>query len=126
MPDLFKEIIPSILQTKKEVFEDEHSLKDYNPYLVNKAMSNYADTVMQSNQMNMGFHLHKKSQYDYLINSVRAMKRPYAQWFKAQKQNDLEAVKLFFGYSTRRAREAIKLLNSDQIDIIRRKTTIGE
>ena len=126
MPDLFKEILPSILQNKKPVIEDDQSAKDYNPYMVNKALSHHADTVMFANSMNFNYHLHKKAQYDYLINSVRAMKRPYTKWYKAQKEDDLEAVKLFFGYSTREAREAIKLLNAEQIDTIKKKTKIGE
>ena len=126
MPDLFKEIIPSILQNKKSVIENDQDAKDYQPYMVNKALSYHVDVVLYANDMNMCYHLHKKAQYEYLINSVRGMKRPYAQWHKASKTNDLEAVKLFFGYSTRRAREALNLLTDDQLKIIRRKTDTGE
>lgn len=125
MADLFKDVIPSILQTKKDVFTDDPNMRDYNPYMINKALSNYIDSVIFANNMNMSYHLHKKAQYDYYINIVRAMKRPYAKWYKAQKEDDLEAVKLFFGYSTKQAREAIKLLTEEQIDIIRKTTTIG-
>ena len=125
MPDLFKEIVPSILQTKKEVVTNEESAKDYAPYVVNKALSGYVDCIMYVNQMNINHHLHKKAQYDYYINSIRAKKRPYAQWLKAEKTNDLEAVKLFFGYSTRAAREAIKSLTAEQIEIIKKETEIG-
>jgi Bacteriophage clamp loader A subunit len=126
MPDLFKEIIPSILQTKILVITDDNSAKDYQPYVVNKALSHHPDTIMQANKMNMSYHLHKKSQYDYLINSIRGKKRPFTQWYKASDTNDLEAVKLFFGYSTKHAREALKLLTDKQIKIIRKKTDIGE
>ena len=34
MPDLFKEILPSILQTKKSVFRDELDFKEYKPFIV--------------------------------------------------------------------------------------------
>lgn len=125
MTDLFKDLIPAILQTKKDVFSEDPSYKAYNSYMVNKALSNYVDTVMSANNMNMSYHLHKKAQWDYYINNVRAMRRPYAKWFKAQAEDDLEAVKLFFGYSAKQAREAIKLLTEEQIDIIRKRTTIG-
>jgi len=126
VPDLFKEIIPSILQNKKSVIENDQDAKDYQPYMVNKALSHHPDTIMFANNMNMCYHLHKKAQYDYLINIVRSVKRPYTKWHKASETNDLEAVKLFFGYSTRRAREALKLLTDDQLKIIRRKTDTGE
>jgi len=126
MPDLFKEIIPSILQTKVLVITDDDSAKDYQPFVVNKALSHHPDTIMYANEMNRAYHLHKKAQYDYLINSVRGKKRPFTKWHKASDTNDLEAVKLFFGYSTRHAREALKLLTDKQIEIIRKKTDIGE
>ena len=126
MPDLFKDIIPSILQTKKEVITDEETVKDYTPYVVNKALSGYIDCIMHVNAMNMNPQLHKKAQYDYYINSIRAMKRPFAKWYKAESTNDLEAVKLFFGYSTRAARETIKFLTAEQIEFIKKKTEIGE
>jgi Bacteriophage clamp loader A subunit len=126
MPDLFKDIIPSILKTKKSVYEDDPTAKDYQPYMVNKALSHHSDTILQSNNMNMSYHLHKKAQYDYLINSIRGMKRPYTQWYKPSKIDDLEAVKLFFGYSTKHAREALKLLTEEQIEIIRKRTAIGD
>jgi hypothetical protein len=125
--DLFKDIAPSILQTKKDLFIEEGSIKEYNPYMVNKALSNYVDCVMYVNNMNMNSELHPRAQYDYLINSIRASKRPYAKWYKQpERQEDLDAVKLFFGYSDRKARETIKLLTEEQINIIKIKTTIGD
>jgi len=82
---------------------------------------------MYVNNMNINYELHPRAQYDYLINSIRANKRPYAKWFKApEKQEDLDAVKLFYGYSDRKARETIKLLTEEQINIIKTKTTIGD
>ena len=48
MPDLFKEIIPSILQTKENVFGEDYS--DYVPYVVNKALSYHVDCVLYANE----------------------------------------------------------------------------
>lgn len=126
MTDLFKEILPAILQTKKDIFADDPACRGYNPYMVNKALANYMDVVMYANVMNMNYHLDKKLQYDYFINSIRAMKRPYAKWFKAQESDDLKTIKLFFGYSDAKAKEALKILSDDQINEIRKITTIGD
>ena len=126
MTDIFKDIVPSIMQSKKDVLIDDEAIKEYNPYVVNKTLSNYVDCVMQANVMNINYQLHPKAQYDYLINTIRAKKRPFSKWHKPEKQEDLTAVKSFFGYSDRRAREAIKLLTDEQIDVIKRKTTIGD
>jgi hypothetical protein len=124
--DLFKEILPSILHTKKDVLPDEEEAKTYNPFLVNKALSHHIDVIMYANVMNQNFHLDKKTQYQFYINTIRSAKRPFTPWFKAAKESDLEAVKLYFGYSDRHAREALKTLTDSQIDVIRRKTTIGD
>lgn len=122
MTDLFRDIIPSILHTKKDVLEDPDSVKEYLPFIVNKALSHYPDCLLFSNMMNLNNSLPPKAQYDYLINTVRAMKRPYTEWYKPQKDIDLEAVKVFFGYSTKKAKEALKILTREQIDTIKKKT----
>lgn len=124
--DLFKEVIPSILQTKKYAFVEEEDIKSYAPYLVNKAISHHIDCVMYANQMNMSSQLHKKAQYDYFINKIKAVKRPYTKWYKAYEERDLAAVKMYFGYSDKRAREALGILTAEQVKIIKEKTTIGE
>lgn len=126
MADLFKEILPSILQNKKDVLTDAEEVKSYNPYIVNKALAGHLDCVMYANQMNMSFHLDKDAQYQYLLNSIRASKRPFAQWFKATKESDLILVKRYFGYSDKRAREAMSLLDEEKMKYIRNRTEIPE
>ena len=121
--DLFKELLPSILQNKKHILEEE---KDYNAFMVNRALSYHPDCVMQANQMNCNYNLDARPQYDFLINKVRAKKRSYVKWEKPVKEDDLPAVKLFFGYSDKKARECLKILTDEQIKTIRIKKNIGE
>ena len=64
MSDLFKDIIPSILQTKKDVLENE---KDYTAFVVNRALSYHIDCLMYANQMNLNSKLDSKLQYHYLF-----------------------------------------------------------
>lgn len=115
MAELFKDIIPSILMTKKDILTDE---KDYNPYVVNKTLSYHMDCIYQANNMNMNWSIPKKVQYQYLINSTRSWKRPYQKWHKVEKVKDLEIIKEYYNCSTEKAREMVKLLTSDQIDIL--------
>jgi len=123
MADLFKDIVPSILQTKKPILEDE---KDYNPYIINKTLSYHMDCVLYANQMNVNYNLSNKPQYDYLINIVRAKKRNFAKWEKPIEEDNLQSIKLFFGYSNAKATEALKVLTDEQIDVIKEKTKIGD
>lgn len=125
MPDLFKEIVPSILQTKKNVFEDDPDYKDYNPFIINRALSFHADCIPYVEEMNELHHLDKDMQYQYLINTIRPMKRKFAPWQKSQVEKDLECVKEYFGYSNQKAKEALRILTDEQINEIKRKTDKG-
>jgi hypothetical protein len=125
MPDLFKEIIPSILTTKKSVIYDELDLKDYHPFLVNRALSYHMDCVLYANEINLHPHLDKDLQYHYLLNTVRSMKRKFQPWQKSSTDKDIESVKTYFGYSNEKAKEALRILNEEQLAEIRKKTDKG-
>ena len=125
MPDLFKEIIPSILQTGKSVLNDDLDYRDYAPFMVNRALSYHMDCVLYVNELNKLPSLDKDMQYQYLLNSIRPMKRKFQPWQKANKDKDIDCVKTFFGYSNQKAIEALRILTDEQIAEIRRRTDKG-
>ena len=125
MPDLFKEIIPSILQTKKSPFEQDYEYRDYTPFVVNRALSYHRDCLLYVAELNRLNFLDKDMQYQYLLNSIRSMKRPFQKWQKLEIDENLECVKTYFGYSNRKAKEALRILTDEQIDEIKRKTDRG-
>jgi hypothetical protein len=125
MPDLFKEIVPSILQTKKNPFQDEHDYKDYVPFVVNRALSFHQDCVLYANEMNINPALDKDMQYLFYLNTIRSMKRKFQPWQKTLADKDLECVKVYFGYSNEKAKEALRILTSEQIAEIKEKTNKG-
>jgi len=125
MPDLFKDIVPSILQTKKSVMRDDIDYKDYNPYIVNRALSYHIDCVPYVNQLNLCPWVEKELQYQYLLNIIRPMKRKFQPWQKSSADKDIECVKEYFGYSNAKAKEALRILNDEQIAEIRRRTDKG-
>lgn len=125
MPDLFKEIIPSILQNKKCVFQDELDYKDYKPFLINRALSYHMDCVLYANEMNKNSSLDADMQYQYLLNTIRPMKRKFQSWQKTSADKDIECVKEYFGYSNEKAKEALRILSEEQVAEIRRKTDKG-
>ena len=125
MPDLFKEIVPSILQTKKSVFQDDYDYKDYKPFMVNRALSYHIDCVGYANEMNLHSGLDAEMQYQYLLNTIRPMKRKFQPWQKSEVDKDIESVKLYFGFSNAKAKEALRILNDEQIAEIKAKTNKG-
>lgn len=122
MTDLFKDIIPSILQTKNNVLENP---KDYAPFIVNRAISFHYDCVMQANEMNKNPSLPPDMQYQFLLNTIRGYKRPFRKWEKRETIDDLEAVREYYNYSYKKAKEAMVLLNAAQLEEIKKRIYKG-
>lgn len=120
--DVFRDLIPSILQTKKNVLEND---KDYPAFVVNRALSFHYDCVLQANEMNKNPGLPATLQYQYLLNTIRGYKRPFRKWEKRETIDDLDAVKEYYNYSDEKAREALVLLNATQIETIKKAIDKG-
>ena len=71
----------SINYTKEDLIVDERTEKEYNPFIVNRAMGFGKDTIIAGNEMNARPHLDNKLQYDFLKSVVRKAKR-YNKWLK--------------------------------------------
>ena len=125
MTDLFKVIIPSILTTKKNPFVDELDYKDYNPFIVNRALSYHLDCILYCNEVNLYSQLDKDMQYSFYLNSIRGMKRKFQPWQKAEVNKDIDSIKEYFGFSNDKAKEALRILTDAQIAEIKEKTDKG-
>tara|TARA_Y100000004_G_scaffold120534_1_gene135480 strand:- start:638 stop:1042 length:405 start_codon:yes stop_codon:yes gene_type:complete len=121
-----KDYLNTINLSKKNLMEDDDPAweKNYPPYIVNKCLAQHMDTIMFANEMNQYQNLDKKLQYDFFINIVRPRKR-FSPWGKKQKVKDLELVKQFYGYSTEKAMQALRILSPEQIEIIKDKLNTG-
>lgn len=117
--------VNAILQNKKQLIVDEITEKEYDPYMINKALSFHKDCILYANEMNLHYDLDKKLQNDFLLNTIRSQKRPFAKWIKSEKSEDLECIKQVFGFSNSKAREALRLLSKEQIQQLKEQTDIG-
>lgn len=112
-----------VLHKKKP--DGELDFVDYAPFIVNRSLSYHLDCVLFAQEMNLNPSLDKDMQYQYLLNNIRPMKRKFQPWQKAQKDKDIECVKLYFGYSDRKAVEALRILTDEQLAEIKIKTDKG-
>ena len=119
------DFVNDILKDKKNLIVDEQTEKEYQPFLINRSLSYHMDCIAYANEMNRRHHLDKKMQGDFLINTIRSRKRPFAKWIKPVKNDDLECIKTYYGFSEARAREVLNLLSDEQIKLIKQKTDIG-
>lgn len=117
--------VNAILQNKKQLIIDEITEKEYTPFLVNRSLSYHKDCIMYANEMNRRHFIDKKLQNDFLLNTVRSQKRPFAKWAKVEKNDDLECIKLIYNFSDSKARDARRLLSKEQIQELKEKTDTG-
>lgn len=114
----------SINETKVDLSRDSDGLPGYNPYIVNRSLSYFKDTVLLVNELNVRHSLDHNLQYAFLLNTIRKRKR-FSKWIKPEVESDIEVVKEYYGYSNEKARQAIALLSKEQVETIRRKVDKG-
>ena len=106
--------VNSINYSKKNMMEgtdnDELAESGYVPFLTNRSLSYFTDTLFYSNEINQYPHADNKLQYDYLLNSIRP-KRRFAKWVKNIDSDDLEIVKQYYNYSTKKGLQALNILS---------------
>jgi hypothetical protein len=114
--ELFKDYVPALSHTKENLLDtlDQEWEKKYPAYMINRAFSQYQDTILYANEMNYYPFVDNKLQFDYLLNSIRPRKR-FSPWAKKSIQSDLDYVKEYYGYNNKRAEEALKILTDEQI-----------
>ena len=120
------DFINAINLTKKDLLaEDRVAIKDYTPYLVNRGLSYFPDTVLYANEMNAKTGIPNDWQFYFFLNSIPKKKR-FSKWFK--KDADTESfrlVKEYFGYSDEKTKEALSILTDDQLAMIKEKLYKG-
>jgi len=120
--------VNSINFTKKNLMKntanDELAEKDYVPFLTNKSLSYFTDTLLYANEMNRYHFLDKKLQYEFYLNSIRKKKR-FAKWAKADNNDEVMMVQEYFKFSPQKAKAALKVLSTQQKDIIKHKMENG-
>lgn len=123
MPSPF-DFLNSINSTKKNLF-DEHLESDYNPFMINRGLSYFVDTVLYAQEMNMLSALDKKLQYDFYLESIRPKKR-FSKWAKSKKKTqNLQSIMDFYGFSHTKAQIAMKLLSEEQLAEIEKRLETG-
>jgi hypothetical protein len=103
---------------------DELAESAYVPFLTNRSLSNFPDTILYANEMNIHNHLDNKLQFHYLLNSIRPKKR-FSKWAKRQDSEDLDTIQVYYKVSIRKAEDIIKVLSKEQLVQIRQTLSKG-
>ncbi len=120
--------VTSISLTKKDLIRESdnpsQAEKDYVPYLVNKQLSYFIDSILYANEMNQFAELDNLLQFDYYMGSISKKKR-FTKWAKPFKSEDLEAVMKYYSYGRKKAEEALSILTPKDIKAIHETLDLG-
>jgi len=114
------EYLNAINHTKEPLMntEDDQVEKKYAPFVINRCLSYFIDTILHVNQINEFPNTDKKMQFDYLQNALRKRKR-FSKWQKKEIIDNLEIVKNYYNYSNQKATEIMELLSDEDIEEMR-------
>jgi hypothetical protein len=119
------DFVKSINETKEDIMIDDITEKIYAPFVINRTLSYHLDTVLQANEMNRLHHLGKKSQYVFLLNTVRKRKRWGGKWHKQTVSDNIQLVCDYYGYSQAKAEAVLPLLSEEALDEMKRSLDPG-
>ena len=116
--------VNAVNYTKADIMVDDLAEKDYVPFMVNRSLSYFNDTVLIANEMNVHHNIDHRLQFDFCINMIRKRKR-FSKWHKASSSKDIDLLKNAYGYNNARAEEALNILNKDQLSILKVRMNQG-
>ena len=117
------DFVKSITYTKEDIMHDLNE-SEYEPFLVNRALTYYQDCILYANEMNHRFEISNRLQYHYLLNTIRKRKR-FAKWIKPEQIDDLRIVMKYYSISREKAEEYLTILSDQEINILRKKMNKG-
>ena len=119
-----KDFLNSINHDKKPLLDEETAVRHYPPFVVNRCLSYFPDTIFHSNEMNCHPWLDPKSQFDFHRLSIRKKKR-FSPWLRKETEENIAIIKEVYGYTNEKAREVLNILSSKDIEKLKQSLYKG-
>lgn len=103
---------------------ESYEKQSYVPFVVTRCLSYFPDTLFAANEVNIRSSLDSKMHFDFLRGAIRPRKR-FSKWLKREQDDRIAALVEFYGISTRKAREAIRVLSDADIKEIQEVVSKG-
>jgi hypothetical protein len=98
-----------------ETVNPDASDKQYVPFIINRGLSYFKDTVLFANEMNIKNNVPPRMQYDFYRNIVTPKKR-FSKWGKKPKSSeDIKAIQKYYNYSQEKAESVYPLFTKANI-----------
>lgn len=110
------DFVNAINKSKENLFETRnYTESDYNKFIVNRAMSQYSDTIFIANEANKILNnIPNKSHFSFYRFIVPSKKR-YSKWGKSDISKKVETIMQFYDYSLQRALEVESIFSEDDV-----------
>lgn len=119
-----KNFFDAITYTKEDIFTPEEIEKDYNPFIINRMLSQYSELVLVANELNISGKLNKKLHFNFLMGIVPKKKRRVL-YVEKKSNEDLSVVMAYYNVSEDKAEFYLRLLKPEQIDDIKDRLNKG-
>ena len=96
----------------------------YSPFLVNRGLSYFRDTVLLANEMNSKTHIDPDMQFEFYKRAVTKKKR-FSRWAKAETNDNAAAVMEYYQVSRRKADEILAIINKENLATIKERLFKG-
>jgi hypothetical protein len=109
------DFLNAINENKKDLFQDPQASKDYSPFMINRGLSFFPDTVLHANEMNQYAQIPTKWQFEFLKNSIPKKKR-FSKWHKKDATHDqIKIIIKHYKCSEKKAHEILSILTPKQV-----------
>ena len=129
MPDL-GQFLNTIHKNKVNIIDNgddpQVAEKDYTKlaYVINRCLMYFPDTIHYAQEMNKRHKLDGKPQFLFYLHGISRKSR-FAKGMTAEKPEDLNIVKEYYGYSTKKAKKALQILSPENIVYIKERLHQG-
>lgn len=125
MASVLGELLKSINKTKENLLQkNELYVREYQPFVINRTLSYFKDTIFFVNEINQFQDLDNKMQYDFLLNSIRARSR-FKKWDKKKQYENVSVIMEYYNYSTKEAERVHELFDKNKIEQMKKELYKG-
>jgi hypothetical protein len=118
------DIIKSFNEKTEMLVTDEHSEKEYTPFVVNRGLSFMRDTILYAAEINKYSCLDKKLQHDFYYYAIPKGKR-FGKWEKRIKNEDIVLIQTIYSCSEKVAIQYLDILNEEAINTLKLRMEQG-
>ena len=118
--------VNNICTSRENIWQGEMSDKEYQPFLVNRSLSQHVDTLFAAQEMNERWgSLTNHMQYDYLRTTIVNKRKRFAKWHKPEEDQTLLDIQKVYGVNVQVARGYLSLLNTENRAIVSESLNTG-